>query len=165
MTYKHYNQAIDATLPFDSGTQRSIFLEACTRADNQGIVRVGQTELATITMYSPATIKREFVRLQELRLIEKEAHGRYQITLPNGESEKSKPNTLSCYPDFVKWIEDSWGKTPEKQESITVADDADDLPDCFYRAVAEGILVEGQRGMALEKISTNYIIHIPSHEK
>lgn len=81
MGYKQYVWAIDQGIKFDSGTQRSIFLEICFRADSKNIIRMGQSELAIEMLYSTATIKREFVKLQMMGLIEKEGHGRYHLCM------------------------------------------------------------------------------------
>jgi len=90
MSYKHYNPAREAELPFDSGVQRAIYLEACTLADNKGIVRTGQTELAQVTLFSPATIAKEFKRLLELGLLMREAQGRYRVTIKPEEGRETK---------------------------------------------------------------------------
>ena len=95
MSYKHYNEVVDAELPFDSGMQRFIFLESCYRSDNRGIIRSPQAQLASCFLVSRQTIAREFVRLQELGLLEKASYGHYQVVMPESkESTAPKPTPL-----------------------------------------------------------------------
>lgn len=155
MTYRHYNLAVDASLPFDSGTQRYIFLESCYRADSGGVVRYSQTELASLLMLSFRTVAREFGRLQELGLLEKEAHGRYKVVIPATKQpvkdaipapiSHSTPKVEEEYSPLKEWIILEYGtKTFEKGEiAVKVEQDAynqEILPDIVREGIAQGEL-------------------------
>lgn len=83
MTVKHHGEAMDI-LDFENGTQRYIFLELAARADRKGVVRMPQSEVAQVTLLSPATVKRAFRQLEAMGLLSRMGHGRYEIVL-NGQ--------------------------------------------------------------------------------
>jgi len=88
MAYKAFVSAADLEHYFDTATQRAIFLELAYRADRKGVVRMPQSELAEITLWSLATIKREMGRLREIGLVEQLGHGRYGLVFqPDNHAE------------------------------------------------------------------------------
>jgi len=159
MSYKHYNEMVDAPLPFDTGTQRYIFLEACYRSDNKGIFWMPQSHFASVLKFSPRTIAREFVRLQELGLLEKVGHGHYQVVLPErNENLMKKPTPLRA--KLLHWIREDYGE-PEEGLEITIVDDPDqELPDFFGDAIDKGYLEPIGQWQRQGRVATNYKVHL-----
>lgn len=102
VTVQHYLKIIDVE-GFASATQRYLALELALRADRKGVVRMPQSELAQVTKLSPATVKRLFRDFEDVGLIERVGHGRYQFNLGDpdvcaellGTSSGPKSVTLS----------------------------------------------------------------------
>ena len=141
MSYKHYNEAVDAELPFDSGMQRFIFLESCYRSDNRGIIRSPQAQLASCFLVSRQTIAREFIRLKELGLLEKEQFGRYRVILPGKETQEVFKPTKNRKPQSLKnWIVDEFGKESLERGVIEVFGGIKELPEFVVDAIKQGIL-------------------------
>ena len=140
MTYKHYNQAIDEPLPFDSGIQRALYLELCYRADSRGIVRAPQSQLSVLTLFSPRTIAKEFVRLQELELLGKESFGRYKVTFNQPKSEEGSRKL-----HLRRWLIDT-NTNALKDGSISIPENKlEEQPSIFHIAVEKGWLMEEKR--------------------
>jgi len=161
MSYKHYNEMVDAEVQFDTGTQRYIFLEACYRSDSKGICWMPQSHFASALKLSPRTVAREFVRLQELGLLEKVNNGRYQVVIPESKvSLAPKPTPLRA--KLLRWVRDSWGdETAKEGEEITILDDPDqEIPDFFDEAVSEGYLEKLRQGNRQGQLATQYKIHL-----
>ena len=141
MSYKHYNEVVDAELPFDSGMQRFIFLESCYRSDNRGIIRSPQAQLASCFLVSRQTIAREFIRLKELGLLEKEQFGRYRVILPGKETQEVFKPTKNRKPQSLKnWIVDEFGKESLERGVIEVFGGIKELPEFVVDAIKQGIL-------------------------
>ena len=141
MSYKHYNEVVDAELPFDSGMQRFIFLESCYRADNRGIIRSPQAQLASCFLISRQTIAREFVRLQELGLLEKTDYGRYCVCLPGAEKANASYQPAKRKPQSLKnWIVDEFGKESLERGVIAVFGPISELPEFVVDAIKQGVL-------------------------
>jgi len=141
MSYKHYNEAVDAELPFDSGIQRFIFLESCYRSDNRGIIRSPQAQLASCFLISRQTIAREFVRLQELGLLEKTDYGRYCVCLPGVEKANANYQPAKRKPQSLKnWIVDEFGKESLERGVIEVFGPISELPEFVVDAIKQGVL-------------------------
>ena len=140
MSYKHYNEVVDAELPFDSGMQRFIFLESCYRSDNRGIIRSPQAQLASCFLVSRQTIAREFIRLKELGLLEKEQFGRYRVILPGKETQEVFKPTKNRKPQSLKaWICEEYGEEWLEAEAISIYHLAE-VPEFVRDAIKQGIL-------------------------
>ncbi len=159
MTYKHYNAFLDASPPFDSGMQRALFLEACTRADNAGIIRLSQTELANLALFSRVTIAKEFVRLQALGLLEKVAHGKYKVILAHSFDVADTPasqTTKESHPpaeedsELKTWIISEYGAKAFESGQITVSDNANTYEDMAKDAEKQGIFQRVKSGFATD---------------
>jgi len=138
MSYKHFNSVVDEPLPFDNATQRYIFLEVCYRADSRGVVRVPQAQLASLTLCSPRTVAREFGRLLELGLLEKETFGRYRvITDASLISQKAPAKTQT----LKEWILEEFREKDFLDGEIAIKEeDEEGLPEVAKVAIADGIL-------------------------
>lgn len=159
MSYKHYNEMVDAPLPFGTGTQRYIFLEACYRADNKGIFWMPQSHFASALKLSPRTVAREFVRLQELGLLEKEGHGHYQVVLPKTPVAVEKSTPLRA--KLLRWIREGWDEDEAKEGAeITMLDDSQEIPDFFDEAVDKGYLELLGQWQCRGKPATQYKVHL-----
>jgi len=162
MSYKHYNEVVDAELPFDTGTQRFIFLESCYRSDNRGIIRSPQAQLASCFLVSRQTIAREFARLQELGLLEKTDYGHYQVVIP--QSKKSlTPRPTPLRAKLLHWLRENWSEEEAKEgaEITILADDGiQDIPDFFDEAIREGYLEELRQWDSKEQKKTQYKVHL-----
>jgi len=98
MAYKHSNAIREMdTRHFDSSTQRFIMIELAHMADNSGIIRHSQIELATLTLLSRVTIANEMKKLEDKKLILKETYGKYKVNIllekqraPEAESAKDE---------------------------------------------------------------------------
>ena len=102
---EEFVQASDMTASLTSGPQRAIYLEMVYRSDRTGIVRMSLTEIATITRFSIATVKREVARLSQIGLLRREAHGRYVVEFPKqAVIETIDQRTRS-------WVEREYGRT------------------------------------------------------
>ena len=163
MSYKHYNEVVDAELPFDSSMQRFIFLESCYRSDNRGIIRSPQAQLASYFLLSRQTIAREFTRLQEHGLLEKIGYGRYQVVIPATGKESLAPRPTPLRAKLLRWLRDNWGdETAKEGEEITIIEDDDllDIPDFFDEAVSEGYLEQLMQGNREGRLATQYKVHL-----
>lgn len=160
MSYKHYNEMVDAALPFDTGIQRYIFLESCFRADNRGVIRMPQSHLASCLLISRQTISREFAQLEEKGLLEKRNYGQYQIVIPRPDeiTGDNKPAT-PLRAKFIRWLRQEWGKQPEEGDIITITPDAD-IPVFFDNIITEGYLELNQKGTIKGEPATNYKVHL-----
>jgi len=161
MSYKHYNEMVDAEVQFDTGTQRYIFLEACYRSDSKGICWMPQSHFASALKLSPRTVAREFVRLQELGLLEKASYGHYQVVMPESkESTAPKPTPLRA--KVLRWIREDWGEETIKEgEEITILDDSDqDIPNFFDEAINKGYLEPLGQSVWKGHSATQYKIHL-----
>ena len=161
MSYKHYNEVVDAELPFANGMQRFIFLESCYRSDNRGIIRSPQAQLASCFLISRQTIAREFARLQQLGLLEKTDYGCYQVVIPESKvSLAPKPTPLRA--KLLRWLRDGWGDDTAKEGGeITIVDDKNyEIPDFFDEAVSEGYLEELREWSRKGQLATQYKVHL-----
>jgi len=141
MSYKHYNEMVDDPTAFDTGTQRYIFLEMCYRSDNQGVLWMPQSHFAGALKLSARTIAREFARLQEMRLVEKDGHGRYCVCLPGTEKANAGYQPAKRKPQSLKnWIVDEFGKESLERGVIEVFGGIKELPEFVVDAIKQGIL-------------------------
>ncbi len=142
MTYKHFNLAVDGELPFDSATQRFIFLEACFRSDNRGIIRHSQSELSSLMLCSLRTIAREFQRLQEVGLLTKEAHGRYKVIVaPLNEVAQTTESQEDNFTELDNWIEEH-SKIDKSGNEVIIVPQSELLLDYVLNAIKEGTLIK-----------------------
>lgn len=157
MTYKHYNAAVDCALPFDTSTQRYIFLESCYRADNKGVIRVSMTELASILLLSRITIAKEYSRLLELRLLDKYSYGKYRVLVDVAtvkppavnktinETTIEKPTSMSD--ELMDWLGDHIKtRVGDKKDLIVVNTDWEEIPDYVEEAIRKGNLILVEKG-------------------
>ena len=158
MSYKHFVGIRDAELEFDNATQRWLFLESAWAADKRGVLRMPQTELAGITLCSPRTIAREFVKLQGRGFLERLGHGRYQVVCPD-LTESPNPTATPLRAKLRRWVTDDWGDISEGKE-ITVFDGAEDTPDFLQDAVAAGYLELLKAGEVKGEKVKLYRIHL-----
>ena len=147
MSYIHYNEMVDDPTAFDTGTQRYIFLEMCYRSDNKGVLWMPQSHFAGALKLSTRTIAREFARLQEMRLVEKDGHGRYCVCLPGVEKANADYQPAKRKPQSLKnWIVDEFGKESLERGMIEVFSPISELPEFVVDAIKQGVLK--QVGMA-----------------
>lgn len=161
MTYKHYNVAVDEALPFGNGVERALFLEICFRADNRGIVRTPQSQLSTLTLFSPRTIATAFNTLQDKGLLLRLGHGHYKIIL-SLEMNSDTNNAV----DLARWLRDNNKIVDGK---LVLPEDSE-LPEIVSAAIERGLLklserfgiVSGQNADGSNKIMryVRYTIHI-----
>ncbi len=157
MSYKHFVGIREAELEFDNATQRWLFLEAAWTSDKKGMLRMPQSELASLTLCSPRTIAREFVKLQGRGLLERVGHGRYQIICP--DMVEAKPSATPLRAKLRRWVIEDWGDISEGKE-IAVVDGDEDTPDFFQDAIATGYLEFIKTGELHEEKVKLYRIHL-----
>ncbi len=137
MSFKDLIRADETVASFDGPTQRFLFLYAAFRADNRGVVRMPQSEIAELTLCSPRTVANAFSTLQEKGLLVKLGHGRYQIA--TGANSSDTGNVLAN--QLSHWIEENWGEIPPG--GIITVPDSDEfcpIPDFFNDALAAGLV-------------------------
>jgi len=135
MTYKHYNVAVDEPLPFDSGIERSLYLEACYRADNRGIVRTPQSQLSTLTLFSPRTIATVFNTLQDKGLLLRLGHGCYKVILSLEDNHSADNGSFSQ--QLGSWLSEN--KDCLVDGELVLPEDAD-LPKIVLEAIEKELL-------------------------
>lgn len=141
MAFKHYapilNREVEG-ITFDDPTDRSIFLQCAYWADKRGIIRMPQVEIAEETLYSLATIKRVFGKLESEGLLKRLGHGRYQI-IQYDHGETPEDNALKN--KLRRWLIDQSGNDILEYGQWTVAiPEIEDLPDFIKTAIHLGIL-------------------------
>jgi len=92
MSFKHSNAVREInTGEFDSSTQRFIMIELAHLADNAGLLRHSQAEIAALTILSRVTIANETKKLEEKGFIERKGYGQYRITVKPSADALRKP--------------------------------------------------------------------------
>ncbi|MDA1096764.1 MAG: hypothetical protein O3B84_05865 [Chloroflexi bacterium] len=134
MAIEDFVHASDMTATLTSGPQRAVYLEMVYRSDRTGIVRISLTEIATITRFSIATVKREVARLSQMGLLRREAHGRYLVDLPK------LPVIETIDQRTRSWVERQYGRAfAEDGRRIVVL--PQNLPDFLDEAVEDGVML------------------------
>jgi len=150
MTYKHYNSAVER-IPagIETAAERALFLDACYLADYKGVLRMSQVELSQQTLWSLATVKRLFIRLEEEGLLVKIAHGRYQVNMAvKTDNAKAPAETTSLSQELVKWINKTWDEETVgcifEDKNVPITETMEDVS-IVQQAIESGLLVELKR--------------------
>lgn len=101
MATKHLVWAFGLEYPWQSVSERMVFLEAAYRADNHGIVRATQEEIAAEAGLSRRTVGNAFRSLVESHFLHHLGHGRYGLTSSEYRERVNDP----AWPDFLAWAE------------------------------------------------------------
>ena len=147
MTYKHYNSAVERIpVGIETAAERALFLDACYLADYKGVLRMSQVELSQQTLWSLATVKRLFIRLEEEGLLVKIAHGRYQVNMAvKTDNAKAPAETTSLSHELVKWIKSNFDEETAgyifEDKEISITETQEDIA-VVQKAVTSGLLVE-----------------------
>jgi len=160
MAYKHFADAVDATLNFNSATDRFIYMEICHRADRRGIVRMPQSEIAGITLLSPRTIAQSFSNLERIKLLSRIGHGRYQL-IPLDQN----PETTTLTEKLRAWIHNRDEDAIKDGTLNILAHEMDSLPDFVKKGIKKGMLKFESKGKVIIAIGetedfTTYSIHL-----
>jgi len=145
MSYKHLVEAEELEWEFGSFTQRYLFLEAAYNADRKGIVRLSQSEIASLTLCSPRTVAKEFKSLAAGGLLKKLGHGRYQI-IQVGKGETPEDNSYKN--KLRKWL-NRWADAFEIGHITVMHSEEENLPDFVLQALDKGLLKKGERGKVI----------------
>jgi len=142
MSYKHFNLVInkEVELGFDDATERGIFLQCAYWADNRSIVRMSQSEISQETLYSLATIKRIFNRLEKKGYFARLGHGRYKIV---GENET--PNEIIEKNKLRRWINQKDNEALKSGSINLIEEELERQPPMLNEAIKKGWLKESER--------------------
>ncbi len=156
MSYRHFNAVVDELEMFEGPNQRYLYLECCYRADSKGRILVPQVTLAQITGLSLRTVAGTLKQLEEKKLIEKEAHGQYQVTIKPGpdmlavklSARSVMQETEAQSNPLVEWLRDKeaastvfpadYQEYNEEKQVLIYPDEK--LPECVKQAIRNGQL-------------------------